>query len=50
VRRVTLITLVCLFLLLAAAAVWQMLIATRDRGPYPGPVPGTPYPSLSRTP
>jgi len=47
VRRVTLITLLCLFLLLTAAAVWQIAIATRDRPPYPGPAPGTPYPSLS---
>jgi len=37
VRRGTLIALIVLFSLLMAAAVWQVLLATQDRGPYPGP-------------
>jgi hypothetical protein len=32
-----LIALIVLFSLLMAAAVWQVLLATQDRGPYPGP-------------
>jgi hypothetical protein len=47
VRRFTLITIICLVVLLAAAAVVQLVIATGDRDPYPGPVPGTPYPVAS---
>jgi hypothetical protein len=44
VRRFTLITIICLVVLLAGAAVVQLVIAGADREPYPGPVPGTPYP------
>jgi hypothetical protein len=44
VRRFTLITIICLVVLLAGAAVAQLVIAGADREPYPGPVPGTPYP------
>jgi hypothetical protein len=44
VRRFTLITIICLVVLLAGAAVVQLVIAGGDREPYPGPVPGTPYP------
>jgi hypothetical protein len=43
-RRFTLITIICLVVLLVGAAVAQLLIAGADREPYPGPVPGTPYP------
>lgn len=43
-RRFTLITIICLVVLLAGAAVAQLVIAGTDREPYPGPVPGTPYP------
>jgi hypothetical protein len=53
VRRFTLITIICLVVLLAGAAVAQLLIAGADREPYPGPVPGTPYPipsSLTQMP
>jgi hypothetical protein len=50
VRRFTLITIVCLLALLAIATVAQILIASRHRAPYPGPIPGTPYPSPSVTP
>jgi len=46
VRRFTLITIICLVVLLAGAAVAQLIIAGADREPFPGPVPGTPYPSL----
>ncbi len=45
VRRFTLITLICLFLLIGAAAVYQMVLASGDRPRYPGPVPGTPLPT-----
>jgi hypothetical protein len=44
VRRFTLITIICLVVLLVGAGVAQLLIAGADREPYPGPVPGTPYP------
>jgi hypothetical protein len=50
VRRSTLVTIICLFVLLAGAAVWQLVIAGRDQPLYPGPVPGTPFPTLSATP
>jgi hypothetical protein len=43
-RRFTLITIICLAVLLAGAAVVQLVIAGADRDPYPGPVAGTPYP------
>ena len=42
-RRFTLITIICLVVLLAGAAVAQLIMAGADRDPYPGPVPGTPY-------
>jgi len=50
VRRYTLITIICLVVLLVGAAVAQLLIAGADREPYPGPVAGTPYPVPSPTP
>jgi hypothetical protein len=37
VRRPTLIVLIVLFALLVGAAIWQLSIAGRDRGPFPGP-------------
>ncbi|HXF72209.1 MAG TPA: hypothetical protein VNO79_06335 [Actinomycetota bacterium] len=43
-RRFTAITLIVLGLLLAGAAAYQILLASQDRGPYPGPAPGTPLP------
>ena len=46
-RRFTLITIICLAVLLAGAAVVQLVIASADRDPYPGPVAGTPYPDPS---
>lgn len=49
-RRFTLITIICLFLLIGAAAVYQMAIASGDRPLYPGPVPGTPFPTSVLTP
>ncbi|HEY7660537.1 MAG TPA: hypothetical protein VIC58_08055 [Actinomycetota bacterium] len=45
-RRFTLITLIVLVVLLAGAAIYQLVLATGDREPFPGPVPGTPLPSL----
>ena len=36
--------MIALFALLLGAAVVQFVIASGDRAPYPGPVPGTPLP------
>jgi hypothetical protein len=47
VRRFTLITIVVLFLLIVAAAIYQLMLADGDRARFPGPVPGTPFPSTS---
>jgi hypothetical protein len=47
VRRFTLITLIVLFVLLLAAALYQLTLANRDTGPFPGPVEGTPLPTAA---
>ena len=47
VRRFTFITLVVLFALIAAAAIWQVLLAGGDGPRFPGPAPGTPYPTVT---
>jgi hypothetical protein len=47
VRRFTLITLLVLFVALAATAVFQLLLAGGEGPRYPGPVPGTPVPTVS---
>lgn len=49
-RRFTAITLIALALLLAGAATYQIVLASQDRGPYPGPVPGTPLPPVTASP
>jgi hypothetical protein len=49
VRRGTLITVICLFVLIGIAAVYQMTIASGGRH-YPGPRPGTPFPTSVVTP
>jgi len=49
VRRFTLITIVVLFALIVAAAVYQLMLAGSDAPRYPGPQPGTPLPSASVT-
>jgi hypothetical protein len=49
-RRFTLITIVVLFALIIAAAFYQIALANRDQAPFPGPVEGTPLPSLDPTP
>lgn len=46
-RRFTLITLVVLFVLIVATAIYQLVLAGRDQAPFPGPELGTPLPSLS---
>lgn len=46
-RRFTLITLIVLFVLLVGAAVYQLTLANRDEGPFPGPVEGTPLPTAA---
>jgi hypothetical protein len=50
VRRFTLITIIVLFALLAGAAVYQLVLASREQGPYPGPVSGTPLPPATASP
>jgi len=50
VRRFTLVVIICLFVLIGAAAISQMVIAGRDQPPYPGPAPGTPFPTFTATP
>jgi hypothetical protein len=45
VRRFTRITLICLLLLLAGAAVYQLVLANRDVARFPGPEIGTPLPT-----
>ena len=49
-RRFTFITIVVLFALLIGAAVYQIALANRDQTPFPGPVEGTPFPSLTPPP
>jgi len=49
-RRFTFITIVVLFGLLIGAAVYQIVLANRDRAPFPGPVEGTQLPSLTPLP
>lgn len=44
-RPGTRIAIIALFALLLAAAAVQFAIASQDRAPYPGPLPGTPLPT-----
>lgn len=46
-RPATRLTLVVLFALLLATALYQLTIAGPDNAEYPGPVPGTPLPTAS---
>ena len=46
-RRFTLITLIVLFVLLVGAAVYQLVLANRHEGPFPGPAQGTPLPTAA---
>jgi hypothetical protein len=50
VRRATLITIICLFVLIGVAAVYQMVLASSDRPRYPGPNVYTPFPTSVVTP
>jgi hypothetical protein len=50
VRRFTLITIIVLFGLIVGAAIYQLALANRDRPRYPGPVEGTPLPTIVRSP
>ncbi|HYY07345.1 MAG TPA: hypothetical protein VFA25_01945 [Actinomycetota bacterium] len=45
-RRPTLIVLIVLFFVLVGATVAQVLIATQERGPYPGPTSPGQLPSM----
>jgi hypothetical protein len=49
-RRFTLMTIVVLFVLIVGAAVYQIALASRDQAPFPGPVEGTPFPSVVPSP
>lgn len=49
-RRWTLLTIIALFLLIGAAAAYQVALASRDQAPFPGPVTGTPLPEVSPEP
>jgi hypothetical protein len=49
-RRSTFVALVVLFVLLAVAAVYQLVLAGADRERFPGPAPGTPLPTITATP
>lgn len=46
-RRFTLITIICLFVLITAAAVYQLVLATRDQERFPGPEVGAPLPTFA---
>ena len=46
-RRFTLITLIVLFVLLVGAAFYQLALANREAGPFPGPGKGTPLPTAT---
>lgn len=48
-RRFTLVTVIVLFTLIVAAAIYQLVLASQDRPRFPGPVPGTPLPTVSPT-
>jgi hypothetical protein len=48
VRRFTLATLIVLIVLLAGAGAFQLVLANRGDERFPGPVSGTPLPSLAR--
>jgi hypothetical protein len=50
VRRFTLITIIVLSVLIAGAAVCQVTLASRDQGPFPDPVSGTPLPQVQPSP
>ena len=49
-RPFTKLTIIVLFALLAGAAVYQIVLASHDRPPYPGPSTGTELPSLPVSP
>jgi hypothetical protein len=48
VRRFTLITIIVLVLLLIVVAIFQLFASTGSRR-FPGPVPGTPFPTVTPT-
>jgi hypothetical protein len=50
VRRGTLIAIICLFVVIGAAAIYQMMLASREGPRYPGPNVGTPFPTGVVTP
>jgi len=49
VRRGTLITIILLFVVLTVVAIRQIVIATSNRAPYPGPTVTGQLPSPSAT-
>jgi len=50
VRRFTLIALICLLVLLAGAAVYQLVLANRDVERFPGPEVDAPLPTATAAP
>lgn len=46
-RPATRLTLIVLFALLLATALYQLTIGGPDSADYPGPVPGTPLPTTT---
>jgi hypothetical protein len=50
VRPFTKLILVTLFSLIVVAAVAQLVLARGGHEPYPGPVPGTPWPTVTVSP
>jgi hypothetical protein len=45
-----LIAIICLFVLIGAAAIYQMTLASRDGRRFPGPNLDTPFPTTVITP
>jgi hypothetical protein len=50
VRRGTFIAIIVLFVLLGAAAIYQLVLASGDGERFPGPQRGTPLPTITTTP
>lgn len=46
-RRFTFIAILVLFALIIGAGIYQVALAGRDQARYPGPVEGTPLPTVA---
>lgn len=49
-RRFTLVTLICLLVLLVGAGVYQLVLANKDVERFPGPEVDAPLPTLTGAP